>query len=126
MTPIQLEQRLAQADERIESLEQEVKATEAMVGLLIDSHPAPSALLGLIRATIQRMRGKTVPSSQRAAVDRALAKLDDLEAKVLARIKSLENEAARKRAAAQELQRRAAQEAQDREDEDDRSHGMSI
>ncbi|WP_196239334.1 hypothetical protein [Stenotrophomonas sp. 232] len=131
MTPSELEQRLAKYDERIASLENDARATEMLVQLLIDSHHEPSALLAYVQATIQAMRTRDVPASKRAAFDRALARLEAVERKVRAakedRDRRRQNAAVelQRQRAAQEVQRREAQASRDREEED-QSPGMGM
>ncbi|EKT4101831.1 TPA: hypothetical protein ACOFEF_004431 [Stenotrophomonas maltophilia] len=131
MTPSELEQRLATYDEKIASLEREVMATETLVQLLIGSHHEPSVLLSYVQATIQTARTKNVAASKRAALDRVIARLEDVEKKVQAakddRERTRQNAAVelQRQRAAQEVQRREAQAARDRED-DDHSPGMGM
>ncbi|MBN5141611.1 hypothetical protein JY471_03605 [Stenotrophomonas maltophilia] len=131
MTPSELEQRLATYDEKIAALEREVMATETLVQLLIGSHHEPSVLLSFVQAAIQTARTKNVPASKRAALDRVIARLEDVEKKVQAakndRDRTRQNAAVevQRQRAAQEVQRREAQAARDREDED-RSPGMGM
>lgn len=131
MTPSEIEQRLATYDEKIASLEREVMATETLVQLLIGSHHEPSVLLSYIQATIQTARTRNVAASKRAALDRLIARLEDVEKKVQAakedRERTRQNAAVelQRQRAAQEVQRREAQAARDREDED-RSPGMGM
>ncbi len=131
MTPSELEQRLATYDEKIASLEREVMATETLVQLLIGSHHEPSVLLSYVQATIQTARTKNVAASKRAALDRVIARLEDVEKKVQAakddRERTRQNAAVelQRQRAAQEVQRREAQAARDREN-DDHSPGMGM
>ncbi|TGW16868.1 hypothetical protein E4417_16720 [Stenotrophomonas maltophilia] len=131
MTPSEIEQRLATYDEKIASLEREVMATETLVQLLIGSHHEPSVLLSYVQATIQTARTKNVAASKRAALDRVIARLEDVEKKVQAakddRERARQNAAVevQRQRAAHEVQRREAQAARDREDEDN-SPGMGM
>jgi len=131
MTPSEIEQRLATYDEKIASLEREVMATETLVQLLIGSHHEPSVLLSYVQATIQTARTRNVAASKRAALDRVIARLEDVEKKVQAakddRERARQNAAVevQRQRAAHEVQRREAQAARDREDED-QSPGMGM
>lgn len=131
MTPSELEQRLAKYDDKIAALENELMATETLVQLLIGSHHEPSVLLSYVQATIQTARTRNVAASKRAALDRVIARLEDVEKKVQAakddRERARQNAAVevQRQRAAHEVQRREAQAARDREDED-QSPGMGM
>ncbi len=128
MTPSDIEKRLADQEQRLVAVENEVKVLISTLTMIIDSHPAPESLLGWVQPTLAALRGRTFSSNQRALADRWLARLVEIEQKLLTRIAVLESK--RQQAVAEKHQkqvveeqlRHAAQRA--REEDDDRSPGM--